>query len=151
MNEEKQTLSEFLRHQQLRYCNSAGVSFYMFADGSLYVAARYPGVEETAEISLDFFQQFDNVTQFMSLLHISYPEGLADVVPEDLYSLYKGELLDIVCTIKGSRTRNMSFRKIGGMLWAINTKKKIHLVRLPVHQPEDYIAYTLRYYNRDVT
>jgi len=145
MNEEKAALSKFLHHQQFSYCNPAGILFYMFADGSFNVAARYLGVEETAEISLDFYQQFDTITHFMSYIHITPPGCLDDVVPEDLYALYKSEIMDIVCILKGRRAREMRFRKMGGMLWAV-TKKKIHLVRIPIHEPEDFITYTRRYY-----
>jgi hypothetical protein len=146
MNEERQALSAFLCLKQFRYCNMAGVTFYRMANGSLCVAARYPGVEETAETSLDCYQYFDQLTEFMTLLRISDPECLHDVVPEDLIMLYERELLDIICTLKGKRVREMRFRKIGGMLWAINTRKRMHLVRTPIHQPEDFIAYTMRYY-----
>jgi hypothetical protein len=147
MNEEKQALSEFLHYQQFRYCNPAGITFYRIADGSLYVAAGYPGIKETLEISLDFYQQFDHLTQLLSLLHISHPDCLGDVVTEDLYSFYKSELLDIVCTLKGRISREMSFRKLGGMMWASNTRKKLHQVKTHIDKPEDFIACTLRYYN----
>ena len=146
MREGRQALREFLERKRFRYCNPVGVIFYRTADSSLYVAAGHPGVEETAEISLGFFQQFDHLTQFMALLRISDPDRLTDVVSEDLFTLYEGELLDIVCTLKGRRPRQLSFRKLGGLIWASNNRKKLHYVRVPIRQPEDFIAYTKRYY-----
>jgi len=76
MKKERQALSEFLNSQQISYCNPDGIVFYRIADGSLFVAAGYPGVEQTTNISLDFFQQFEDLTRFMALLHISDPECL---------------------------------------------------------------------------
>jgi len=116
MNEEKAALSQFLHHQQFSYCNPAGILFYRLANGSFNVAACYPGIEATAEIALDFYQQFDTITQFMSLLRIPTPECLDNVEPEDLYTLYKSEIMDIACILKGRKPREMRFRKMGGML-----------------------------------
>ena len=146
MNEEKKALSEFLELKQFRYANRAGVIFYRMADGSLYVAAGHPGVEKISEISLDFYEQFDHLIHFMTLLHINDPACLADVVPEDLFLLYKCELLDIVCTLKGRKDLEMSFRKLDGIIWASNTQKKMHQVRKNVNNPDDLIAYTKQYY-----
>lgn len=146
MNLEGQTLQSFLQKKQFRYCNPSGVIFYRLADGTFFVAAGYPGVEETSNISLDYFQEFNSISHFMSLLKITQKKFLDNIVPEDLAQLYDQELMDIVCTLKGMKAREMRFRKMGGMIWAISVRKKLHLVRTNMGHAKDFIIYTKRYY-----
>jgi len=149
MNEEKQALSKFLHNQQARYCNPAGIVFYMIADGLFFVSAKYPDVKQSAEISLELYQQFDYVNELTALLHISDVARLVDLEPKDLLGLYERELLNVVCTLEGVIDHEISFRKYRGAIWARNTNEEIHQVKIHIDKPEDFITYTLPFYNMD--
>jgi hypothetical protein len=144
--EQKQILSELPAGEKSTFCNAAGVQFFMFAAGPFFICAGYPGMEQPENISLELYQQFDTPFELMELMHVSTFEQLLEMVPADLLPLYEREVINIVCTLEGTMPREMSFRKYNGDIWARNTNEEIHKVNMQLERPEDFIAYTLRYY-----
>jgi len=148
--EAQQTLSEFLEDRLPVYYNPAGVDFYLNADGSLFICADYPGIEQKDDIFLELFQEVKTVDALMSLLHMSRAEHIDRVTPEDLIRLYDQGKINIVCTLEGVLERELSFRKHKNNIWARNTREEIHQVTKHLQKPEDFITYTLNYYAPDL-
>lgn len=145
--EQEQTLSEFLQtDQSSTFVNAAGVQF-ISAEGSFFVCADYPGIAQPGHICIELYQQFETVNKLIALLHIARIEQLEECTPEELLPLYKQEEMNIVCTLEGAMTRELSFRKYQGDIWARNTDEEIHQVKERLEKPEDFIAYTMQYYD----
>ena len=83
----------------------------------------------------------------MTLLYIARTEQLEALTSSALLPLYEQEEMNIVCTLEGTMTRELSFRKYKKNIWARNTGEEIHQVKEHLEKPEDFIAYTIRYYD----
>jgi hypothetical protein len=144
--EVKHTLVEFLEGQLPSYSNPGGIQLYLNTESSLFIFSDYPGIERPPHINLELFQEFKSLEHFLTALGLSRLDQLLKLTPADLLGLYDRGKLNIVCCLEGKIYREMSSRKYKRKLWARDTHDKMHQLKMPISQPEDFIAYTVRYY-----
>ena len=146
--EAQQTLSGFADHEKSTYCNAASIMFFMISDGPFFICADYPYFEPPDNVSLELYQQFDSIGELMELVGIWDAEKLIEeLVPEDLLPFYRSEKIGITCTLEGEQPQELSFRKYQNKLWARDTLEIIHEVTTDLEKPEDFVTYTLQYFN----
>lgn len=145
--DEQQTLAGFLQETKTScYCNPAGVQLVLNPKGSLLVCSAYPGIETPEHIFLELYQEVGTINVLMGLTRITSVDRLAELTPTDLVALYERELLNISCILDGAIPHEMRFWKHHKSTWASNTREEIHHVKMHFDKAEDFIAYTLHYY-----
>ena len=145
--EDKRELFKFLNSQMPTYHNPLGVQVYLNTDSTLFICSNFPGIETLHDISLEIFQEVKSVSKLFALLRISKVEQLLELNPSNLFELYACGRMSVVCTLEDPIDREIWFIKNKKGVWASIDNKEIHKVEIQHDKAEDYINYTIKFFN----
>lgn len=144
--ENKQSLLDYLEDQLPTYHNPNGVQVYLNTDSTLFICADYPDFKQLNNISIELFQEVKSLKTLINLLNISLPEQISNITPAHLLNLYNFGCMNIVCT-QELMDLSIHFRRYKNKVRAKDRTGRTHQVKAHLDKAEDFITYTLNYYN----
>lgn len=142
----KNTIIEFLEDELPSWSNTYGVQLYLNTDSSLLLFAGYPGVEQNTDTTLELMREFKSLDHFLSVMGLTSLEQLQQLNPENLLNWYGKGQLYMICSLEGHTDRQLRFKKYPELVRVIDTRSQQHNVTLPLSKPQDFIDYTIKYY-----
>lgn len=144
----------FLKEQKidLQYFDDTG--------GTLHIGCRMPGFEYVAGsdspdlgLSIDFEDLYDFISEFM----ITDVKEVNDITRDSLYKRFLVGRADMLCSLDGDCQYQLKFYWIKNKLFAIRTSESFPIegaigFEVPefVKTPEEIIAYTKHYINKEI-
>lgn len=144
--ENKQSLLDFLEDQLPTYNNPNGVQVYLNTDSSLFICCNYPDFKQLNNISIELFQEVKSLKALINLLNISLPEQISNITPTHLLNLYNSGCMNIACT-QDLMDLSIHFRRYKNKVRAKDMAGRTHQVNTQLDKADDFITYTLNYYN----